>query len=269
MRRARDDDDERATATVRVSVNGAPVDTSTFHLTGPTYTLDASPLARALAAALAVTREDDPRVQLEVHLGGLLIVGTDGYSLLTAWVPWPHGQGGWEATKAHGADRPPAGIEPEASYVVGDPEGDALRWATKYGKARRAKAVPEEVATIDLGTLDDGKPQPPLGDAVTPVGVRLAGPTSMEILPATIGGGIKWPEIATQAATGKPSSEPIPMLGARAVQLGRVANALGVDRVFYHQTRTLRPGAGPSAVTVVDFPGFPHVTGHIAAPRTP
>jgi len=249
------------TATIDDDIDPGP-EPSGFTLTGPQFELDAVHLARAVAATLTAVDPDEPRLQLETFPDGLLVVGTDRYSLLTAWVPWPTG-GGWEATQNLGDPRPALDAEPTGIYTAVDDDTTLARWCAHYGKASRAKDKPKERVTIELGELDTE--QPVLSADLTPIGVRFGGDSMSTVLPATRGdGAIDWRIFARQVDSAPPAAGHIAIGGNRLAQLGKVANAIGHERTAKLHTRELAAGA----VTVVEFAGFPSVSGFIASPIT-
>jgi hypothetical protein len=239
-----------------------PLDLSSFRVTGPNFALDAYHFSRAVLAVLATTDTDAPKLQIEIFDSlGALLIGTDGYSLLGAWVPWPDVDG-WDATRRYGAERPAGNVEPSLVLVASDTEGDLPRWAAKYAKASRAKGRPKEQVTVEVGTLTT--PEPVLSDEVAPWGIRFGGDSNQIVLPYTMGAGINWRPWAEEVEHGKPADGAIKLGATRFVQLGRLAG-ISVERTIHLQARDLDDGRG--SVVTVDVPGFPHVAGYIAAAR--
>lgn len=241
------------------------VDGSPFHPTGPSYTYDAHWLARGIGSALIAADPEIPAVQLEIHHGGALIVGTDSYSLLTAWVPNPE-PGGCVATKDANAPCPELDEFGGDVYTLHDPDGALARWCAFYAKAGHAKINPREQATITLGKLDR-QDQPALADDLEPLGIHVGGGSIQAVLPAQVGPQHDWRHVADTVTQWPTSTRAVLLAGNRAAQLGRLAALVGEDRTFELQPRTDNRTGG--SVVAVTYSGFPTVAGYIASPRRP
>lgn len=225
------------------------------------WTFDSIHLAHGIAAVSAFVDSDRPVYQFDLHADGVVIVGTDTYSLLVVFVPHASGNG-YEATRARALDGYVPSGPPETSICALDREKTLAEWARFYGKASRLKEIPVEHVAVQSGPKASGGP-PVLGEGLEMRSVRFAGDVKQTVLDDTCAP-INWRRVMGNIDGAKPVDRPIRLNGASHSAIGDLGK-LDPDRIIVCQT--VVTDSGFEAITI-DVPGsFPQVSGYCAAAR--
>lgn len=225
------------------------------------WTFDSIHLAHGIAAVSAFVAADRPVYQFDLHSDGVVIVGTDSYSLLVVFVPAASGQG-YETTRSQALDGYVPSGTPERTICALDRESTLKEWARFYGKASRLKEIPVEHTAIQSGPKANGGP-PVLGEGLEMRSVRFAGDVKQTVLDDTCSP-INWRKVMGNIDGAKPVDRAIRLQGSSAYAIGGLG-ALDPDRIVVCQT--VVTASGFEAITI-DVPGsFPQVSGYCAAAR--
>lgn len=237
------------------------IDLSPFRPTGEAVELDAYPACRAIMAVAAAMDPDEPILQVELYTRGVVFVGTDRWSYLTAWVPYPVGDAGWEAGEAMADDWPTD--TPLSTIPCRDPYALITKWASLYGKPKRAKEAPKERISIQVGRrLDEDAPT--LTEDMAPMAVRFAGPETTTTLTRADEPFI-WAPL-TQPGWAKPVQAGgwVRAPGRRHAQIGKLGG-LDPDGLVATRAKVITGSGG--WVIEVSTSGYPRVQGHVMASR--
>lgn len=234
-------------------------DLAPFRATGEAFELHAYPACRAIMAVAAAMDPDQPVLQVELHQRGAVFVGTDRWSYLTAYVPYPRDAASYLDLEGLADDWPEPTDIPLSVLTCMDPLGLCTKWAKDYAKPKRAKEAPTERISIQVGTRVD-EAQPTLSEDLDPQAVRFAGPDTTCMV-SRIDVAFEWqpsamPDWAKPAPQGWTR-----MAGWRLAQLGRLA-ALDPEGVLATRTKVIRTGGW---VVEVATRGYPEVRGHVMA----